>query len=229
MLLNHGRFNEKARGQQLKQEEIRARRGVVFDRRGRELAVNLELESLYVDPLEVESPKESASRVSALTGRPEKAVLSKFSGNGRFVWVERKIDPAVVQKVREAKISGVGFVPDAKRYYPKGDLAAHLLGFVDVDNRGMEGVELRYNDQLRGQGGTVVFTRDARGRKLSKGVEMESKGRNVLLTIDEGLQYMIEAELEQAVKQWRATAATVIMMDPSNGDILALANRPSYN
>lgn len=229
MLLNHGRFNEKAKGQQLKEEEVRARRGVVCDRRGRELAVNLELESLYVDPLEVESPEESASRVSALTGRPEKAVLNKFSGSGRFVWVERKLDPAVAQRVREAKISGIGFVPDAKRYYPKDNLAAHILGFVDVDNRGMEGVELKYNDQLRGHGGTVVFSRDARGRKLSKGVEMESKGRNVLLTIDEGLQYMVEAELEKALGQWQASAATAIMMEPSTGEVLALANLPSYN
>lgn len=229
MLLNHGRFSEKAKDQQMKKEEIRVRRGIVFDRRGRELAVNLEQESLFCDPLEVVSPETSARKVSELTGRPERPIFNKLSSEGRFVWIERKLDFEVARKIKDSKIKGIGFIPDAKRFYPKGPMASHVLGFVDIDNRGMEGVELKYNEHLRGSGGKVVFERDASGRTLSQGVDMESKGNNLVLTIDEGLQYMVETELDAALKQWRAAAATAIMMDPFTGEVLALANRPSYN
>jgi len=139
------------------------------------------------------------------------------------------MDPEISRKMRESKIKGIGFMPDAKRFYPKAALASHILGFVDIDNRGMEGVELKYNGYLRGNGGKITVTRDASGKTLSQGVEMESMGNNLVLTIDEGLQYMVESELDTAVKQWHAAAATAIMMDPYNGEILALANRPSFN
>jgi len=229
MLLNHGRFFAKAMDQQLKKEEIQVRRGIVFDRRGRELAVNLELESLYCDPLEVDSPEAGAQVVSEITGKPRQAILNKLSSEGRFVWLERKLDMDAARRIRESKIKGVGFVQDAKRFYPKGSLASHILGFVDIDNKGIEGVELKYNTYLKGNGGKVVFERDASGKTLSQGVDMESKGNNLVLTIDELLQFMVEAQLDEALKQWHAAAATAIMMDPFTGEILALANRPSYN
>jgi cell division protein FtsI (penicillin-binding protein 3) len=108
-------------------------------------------------------------------------------------------------------------------------LASHILGFVDIDNKGIEGVELRYNTYLRGNGGKFVVERDASGKTLSQGVDMESKGNNLVLTIDELLQFMVEAQLDEVLKQWHAAAATAIMMDPFTGEILALANRPSYN
>lgn len=229
MLLNHERLYERARMQQLKGEEIRVRRGLVLDRHGRELAVNLELESLYCDPCELAAPEKSAEVLSGITGKPVKAILNRMSSDGRFVWLQRKLEPDAARKVREARIKGVGFVPDAKRFYPKGELASHLLGFVDVDNKGIEGLELRYNSYLSTGGGKVLLTRDASGKTLSQGVEIESKGHTLVLTIDEGLQYMVESELEKAMEKWRAAAATAIMMDPSTGAILALANKPSFN
>ena len=229
MLLNHERFSEKAKGQQFKEEEIQVRRGIIFDRRGREMAVNLELESFYCDPLEIDAPESSAQAVSEITGKPRKTLLSKFSSEGRFVWIERKLQPDVARRIKDLKISGMGFLPDAKRFYPKGPLASQILGFVDIDNKGIEGVELKFNDYLRGNGGKIVFERDAGGRTLSQGVNMESRGNNLVLTIDEGLQYMVEEELDAALRQWHASAATAIMMDPFTGEILALANRPSYN
>ncbi|HET6514688.1 MAG TPA: penicillin-binding protein 2 [Thermodesulfovibrionales bacterium] len=229
MLFNHDRFDQKAKEQQLKKEDILVRRGIIYDRRGREIAVNLELESLYCDPLEIDSPEESARKVSAITGKPRNVILDKLSSDKRFVLVERKLDPGIARKIKDSKIKGIDFVSDAKRFYPKGSLASHILGFVDIDNNGIEGVELKYNAYLRGNGGKVVLERDASGRTLSQGVDMESKGNNLVLTIDEGLQYMVETELDSALKQWRAAAATAIMMDPFSGEILALANNPSYN
>lgn len=229
MLLNHVKFYEKAKIQQSKQEDIQVRRGVIFDRQGREMAVNLELESLYCDPSEIVSPEKSAYELSRVTGKPEKAIFTKLSSDSRFMWLERKLEPGVVKKIKDMKIGGLAFQPDAKRFYPKGLLASHILGFVNIDNIGLEGTELKYDRYLRGSGGKVVFERDASGRKLSKGVNMESRGNNIILTIDEGLQYMVETELDSAMNKWHASAATAIMLDPFTGDILALANRPSYN
>lgn len=229
MVLNHERLYERARMQQIKGEEIQVRRGVIVDRHGRELAVNLELESLYSDPSEVDSAEKSASRLSGITGKPVKAILAKLNSEGRFVWIDRKIEPDTARKIKDLRMKGFGFVNDAKRFYPKGRLASHVLGFVDIDNRGIEGVEFKYHNSLNTSGGKVLLARDAGGRTLSQGVNMESRGNNLVLTIDEGLQYMVETELDRAMEKWRAAAASAIMMDPFTGEILALANRPSFN
>lgn len=229
MLVNHGRFYERAKMQQIKGENIQVRRGVIFDRHGREMAVNLELESLYCDPLEVVSPEKSAEAISTITGKPSKAILSRLTSEGRFVLLDRKLDHDAARKIKDMKIGGLSFMPDAKRFYPKGYFASHILGFVDIDNKGIEGVELKYEKHLSSNGGKVFFARDAGGRKLSQGIDMESKGSNLVLTIDEGLQYMVEAELDNAMEKWHARAAAAIMMDPFTGEILALANRPTYD
>lgn len=229
MLVNHGRFYERAKMQQIKGENIQVRRGVIFDRHGREMAVNLELESLYCDPLEVASPEKSAEAISTITGKPSKAILSRLTSEGRFVLLDRKLDHDAARKIKDMKIGGLSFMPDAKRFYPKGYFASHILGFVDIDNKGIEGVELKYEKHLSSNGGKVFFARDAGGRKLSQGIDMESKGSNLVLTIDEGLQYMVEAELDNAMEKWHARAAAAIMMDPFTGEILALANRPTYD
>ena len=229
MILNHDRLYAKARMQQLKGEDVRVRRGVIFDRQGRELAVNLDLESLYCDPAEVNAPQKSALELSAATGRPSGVMLAKLSSGGHFVWLERKLEPDTVRRIKDAKISGIGFVPDAKRVYPKGSVASQVLGFVNVDNKGIDGVELKYDKYLSTGGGKVLLTRDASGKTLSQGVNMESVGNNLVLTIDEWMQYTAEDELDRVMSESRARAATVIVMDPSTGEILAMANRPSFN
>ncbi|MEK7741647.1 MAG: penicillin-binding protein 2, partial [Nitrospirota bacterium] len=229
MVLNHGRFSERARIQQVKQEDIQVRRGFIFDRRGRELGVNLEVESLFCDPAAMVSPQTAAYDISGVIGKKPEAMLAKFSSKGRFVWVERKLNTETAEKIKKMDIKGLGFVPDAKRFYPKGKLASHVIGAVGIDNQALEGVELKYNKFLKTPGGKILVTRDARGRTLSAGVDIESKGNNVFLTIDEGLQYIVEKELDNAMAQWRASAATIIMMDPFTGEILAFANRPAYD
>lgn len=229
MVLNHERLYERAKMQQVKGEDVRVRRGMIFDRHGRELAVNLELESLYCDPSEITFPDESAEVLSSIIGKPSPAILTKFTSGGRFVWLDRKLEPETARKIKDTKIKGLGFLPDAKRLYPKGPLASHILGFVDIDNKGIEGIELKYDRYISTCGGKVKLMRDASGKTLSQGVEMESRGNNLVLTIDEGLQYVAEAGLDRAMGKWRASAAAVIMMDPSTGAILALANRPTFN
>lgn len=229
MILSHKRLSEKAKLQHIKVEDIHVRRGIIVDRRGRELALNLELESLYCDPENLKLDNEGAKKLASAMSKEPKIVLAKVPAEGRFAWIARKLEDDTAEKIKELHIKGLGFLTEAKRFYPKGELASHILGFVGVENQPLEGVELRYDTYLKTTGGKVFFRRDASGRTLSSGVDIEAKGNNVVLTIDEGLQYLVEKELDKAMVRWRAAAASVIMMDPFTGEILALANRPSYN
>jgi len=162
-------------------------------------------------------------------GKEPEVIFTKIPASGKFAWVERKLEPSVAERIRELNIKGIGFMNEAKRIYPKGRLASHILGFVGVDNQALEGIELQYDRYLKARGGKIFFGRDAGGRTLSPGIDKEVKGNNIVLTIDEGLQGIVENEIEKAMLKWKASAASVIMMDPFTGEILALANRPSHD
>ena len=237
MIFDHKFFSEKAKLQQIKAENIHATRGNIYDRRGREFAVNVELESLYCDAKEVDIDNEKVRRLSSVLGIEPRIIKAKFQTSKRFAWIDRKITPETSKRVRavlgigqeSAASTGFGFMPEAKRFYPRGRLASHVIGTVGLDNQPLEGVELEYNKYLKTSGGKVYFERDASGKMLSSGVDMETRGDDILLTLDEGLQYIVEKELDKAMLKWRAVSASVIMMDPYTGEILALASRPSYD
>ena len=229
MIINHKRLAERAKQQHVKVEDIQARRGIIFDRLGREIALNLELESLYGDPENLNLTDEDIRKIALAVEKEPRVLLSKIPEAGRFAWIERKIEPETAKKIRALDIKGLGLLPEAKRYYPKGDLASHILGFVGIDNQALEGIELKYDKYLKTAGGKVSLGRDASGRTLSSGVNTEAKGNNIVLTIDEVIQHIAEKELDRAMVKWRAAAASVIVMDPFTGEILALANRPSYD
>ena len=229
MIIDHKRLAEKAQRQHIKVEDIQVRRGTIFDRRGRELALNLELESLYCDPEALIADKEDIKKLGSLVNKEPRRILAKIPDEGRFVWIKRKLSPEIADKVRDLDIEGLGFVTEAKRVYPKGELASHIIGFVGIDNQALEGVELKFNKYLTAKGGKVLLERDASGKTLSSGVNTEAKGNNIVLTIDEVLQRLMEKELETAMEHWKAAAASAIMMDPYTGEILALANRPAYD
>lgn len=229
MILNHDRFSKRAKSQHVKVEDVQVRRGMIFDRHGRELALNIDLESLYCDPKALSLNDDTLVRLSSLISEEPRVILSKIPQQGRFAWLGRKLEPDVTEEVKRLNIRGLGFLTEAKRFYPKGSLAAHVIGFVGIDNQALEGAELGYDKYMKTTGGKVSFERDASGRTLSSGVDREVKGNNIVLTIDEGLQYIVEKELDKAMLKWKASAASVIMMDPFSGEILALANRPSYD
>ncbi len=229
MVLKNSFYSEKAKSQQIKTEDIQARRGNIYDRRGREVAVNLELESLYCDPAEAKATPASVRRLSSILNADPKELKAKLSQERRFVWIDRKLSLESAEQIRKMKLKGCGFMPEAKRFYPKGVLASHIVGAVGGENQPLEGIELKFDRFLRTPGGKVQVARDASGRVLSTGMNMETKGNDIVLTIDEGLQYIAEKELDNAMLKWRSVAATAIMMDPFTGDILALANRPAYN
>lgn len=239
MIFNHKLLAGKAKMQQEKSEDIHVMRGNIYDRRGREFAVNMELESLFCDARDVSIDKERVQRLSSALGMEAHAVEAKFQPEKRFTWVNRKLSTekalkvrAVLgmdRKVKDPGVKGFGFVTESKRFYPKGELASNIIGNVGMDNQPLEGVELFYDKYLKTSGGKVHFSRDASGKELSSGVEMEAKGNDIQLTIDESLQYIAETELARVMAKWRSVAATAIIMDPFTGEILALANRPNYD
>jgi cell division protein FtsI/penicillin-binding protein 2 len=229
MVLKNTFYSEKAKSQQIKTEDIQARRGNIFDRRGRDVAINLELESLYCDPEEAGTTPANITRLSSILNTAPKVIQAKLSQERRFVWVDRKLSLDTAEKIRKLRMRGFGFMPEAKRFYPKGMLAAHIVGAVGAENQPLEGIELKYDKFLRTSGGKVQVARDASGRVLSTGRVMETKGNDIFLTIDEGLQYIVEKELDNAMQKWRSVAATAIMMDPYTGELLALANRPAFD
>jgi len=229
MLLDHERLAARARNQHQAKQDLRVERGKIYDRRGRELAVNLEVLSAYCNPQEVASPEQEAKEFSRVTGESYRKVLSRMKADRSFVWLKRKLDYKEADALRSLGLQGVDFLPEFRRYYPKGSMASHLLGFVGIDNQPLEGLELSFEESLRGWEETVPVERDARGRTLSSGIEVEKGGNSVVLTIDEGLQYVVEKALNEAMQKWEARSATAIMMNPYTGEILAMSNRPTYD
>lgn len=238
MVVNHTMFLAKARFQQTKKETIPVKRGFIYDRRGRELAINLETESIFCDPQSITSGDQEdagsikekvALTLSKVVNQKPDVILTKLTEDKRFNWIERKVSHEHSQKVRELNLNGIGLAPEIKRYYPKGTLASHIIGFVNVDNKGLEGIEQKYEKYLTAKGESAYSVRDARGNVLSEGSRKEIRGNNTILTIDEGLQYILEKNLEDAVSHWKAASATAIMMDPHTGEILAMSSRPTFD
>lgn len=228
MFVEHEAYFSRAKLQQVKKQEIIPKRGNIYDRTGRELAVSLEKESLFIDPASVKSD-ETISVLKHYIKVDTDHIINQAEKNKRFLWLERKVDHSVVEKIKALKIEGVGFVTEGARFYPKGFLASHILGFVNVDEHGMEGLERYYDRYLKAEKSSKSVLTDARGKKLSDGDLRDVKGNNIFVTIDEGLQYIVEKYLDEAIKKWHASSGTVIMMDPFTGEILALANRPTYD
>ena len=229
MILKNKFYTGKAKSQQIKTEDIQARRGNIYDRKGREIAINLEMESLYCDPEEAGTNPANVKHLSSILNVEPKAIQAKLTQQKRFVWVDRKLSLETADRVRKLKMKGFGFMAEAKRFYPRGSLASHIVGAVGKENQPLEGIELNYDKYLRTSGSKVQVARDASGRVLSTGMVMETKGNDIILTIDEGLQYIAEKELDKAMLKWRSVAATAIMMDPFTGEILALASRPAFD
>jgi cell division protein FtsI/penicillin-binding protein 2 len=229
MLLDHDRLSARAQNQYKAETDMKVARGKIFDRKGRELAVNVDVLSVYANPPRIENLEETARVVSQTMGKKYKPVLRDLKSTKGFVWLARKLDYATGYKVRQLNIEGIDVVPEVGRFYPKGALASHVVGFVGVDNQPLEGVELRYNKNLHGWEERVAYQRDAGGRILTGGLNVSGGGSSLVLTIDETLQFIAEQALKHAVDEWKAASATAVMMNPYTGEILAMANMPNYD
>ncbi|HLB25106.1 MAG TPA: penicillin-binding protein 2, partial [Nitrospirota bacterium] len=224
----------KAARQQHEIIDLPARRGTVYDRNGSELAVSIDADSLYGVPANVDNPKAFARKLAPCIGQDARAVAAKLTGDRKFVWLARKVAPDVPGKVGALKEAGgaLGWLSDSRRYYPKKDIAAHVLGFTGTDNRGLEGLEAQYQQYIGGTPGKAITERDGSGREVlavEEGKNSPKPGYDVTLTLDDKVQYMVEKELDAVMEKYRPVSATAIVMDPRTGEVLAMANRPGFN
>ncbi len=212
--------------------ELPPKRGTIFDRNMRILAVNLNVDSVFANARIVPNRLYVAKTLSPILNLKEDFILERLSRDKSFVWIKRKISQQEANHIRRAKLKGIGLVKESRRVYPNKDLASHLIGVADIDNNGLEGLELLYDRYLKGEAGFLTSTQDAR-RKLLKyyngEVVMPKNGFSLVLTIDEVIQNIAERELFKAYDKYNAKGASIIVMDPTNGDILALANFPNFD
>jgi len=230
--LRHNFYNRIAAGQHTVSIELPPKRGTLFDRNMRVLAVNLNCSSVYANPRGIKNRTFVSRTLSSALGLDERFVHQRLMRNKSFVWIKRKVSGRESALVKKLKIEGVGIIEESKRFYPDRALACHVLGTVDIDNNGLEGLELYYNKYLIGESGWLISTQDAK-RKLLESYQDEfippKNGLSLSLTIDEVIQSIAERELGRAYEKYNAKAASIIVIDPRNGDILALANLPGYD
>src|SRR5882672_7508877 len=229
----HDDFTSRARNQQLGTIETSPTRGQVLDRQGRELARSIETESFFADPRDIPNTDETARRIAAITGQDRAELANRLreakASNKKFVWITRRLDVSTANKIDVLELSGVFSRKEPKRYYPNDSLAAHVLGFVGSDEVGLSGVEQYYNEKIRGDSGKLFLEID-RDRRAFESYEVQPHpGQTVVLTIDQVIQYRTEQALSAAVQRAHAKSGTAIVMDPRTGEILALANTPSFD
>jgi len=208
-------------------------RGVIYDRKLRPLAFNVTASSLYVNPriIPPHDKRRISKALSDVLNIDINIIRKKVNKDKYFVWIARKLSPEMTEKIKALNLTGVSFIKESKRFYPNQYLAAHIIGFAGIDNQGLEGIELQYNSDLKGEFGWSQILRDARQRELliEKKYVAPRDGFSLVLTIDETIQYLAERALEKAYKKHNAKAASIIIIDPKTGEILALANRPTYD
>ena len=208
-------------------------RGVIYDRNGEKLAVSIMANSVCADPSKIADPVRASRQVAGILNLDNQSVLKRISQPKNFCWLARKISPQQAVAVENANIEGIFLVKEPKRFYPNGELAAHLLGFVGMDARGLEGLESKYDESLKGKPEKLAWARDAKGKKLFLRVEKSETKKdesvNLVLTIDNRIQYLVETHLKEAVIEKGAKGGLAIVMDPKTGEILALANQLGFN
>jgi cell division protein FtsI (penicillin-binding protein 3) len=208
------------------------RRGPILDREGRALAVSVDAESVYAVPQDIDDPQSTAAALARALGLDtagRRELVAQLRKDRAFVWIKRKVDPGTARRVRELELDGLGFLTEHRRYYPQRELAAHVIGWAGLDNTGMSGVEYAYEKEIAGKAAKVVVHTDARRRPVGHTERPSTEGHTVVLALDERIQHIAERELERAVRETRAKAGNVIVVEPYSGDVLAMAGRPTFN
>jgi len=213
--------------------ELEPRRGAIYDTNLKPQAVNLACDSVYAAPKEIsESDKEKIIReLSKILNLDPAFIRDRLSRPKFFIWLARKISSGQSDAIKALNFKGIGFIKESKRVYPNGYLSSQSIGFAGLDNKGQEGLELYYDQYLKGAPGWAMLLRDARSKKIDLYEKMvrPQEGASLVLTIDEVIQYIAERELDKAYSASHAKGASIIVMNPNTGEILALANRPTFD
>ncbi len=212
--------------------DISAHRGMITDRHGEPLAISTPVESVWAIPRDVEATAQQIKQLAQIMGMDAREVKNRLSDSSRdFVYLKRQLPPEQAAKIVELGVPGVSLRREYRRYYPGGDVTAHLLGFTDVDDNGQEGLELALQGQLGGKAGSQRVIKDRKGRIVEDvaSIRAPKAGSDLALSLDSRIQYLAYREIKQSVIQHRAKAGSIVVLDANSGEVLALANWPSYN
>jgi len=228
-LFRHTEYLARAQRQQQRTIEITPKRGSIFDRNMHPLAMSIPVDSAFAVPGELADERLAARLLSGVLGIPREVLETRLESSRSFVWIARKLPPDKKEAVEALNLKGIYFQKENQRVYPKRELASHVLGFVDVDEKGLGGIEYELDSKIRGRSEKIIVMADARQRWFDGGEAQRESGASVVLTLDEKVQYIAERELGAAIAKTHALAGTVIVMNPNTGAILALANWPKFN
>lgn len=225
-------LTENAINQRIRNIPVEARRGKIFDRNGNELAISNSIESVYAIPAEIENVDKTAAELAAILNLDTSKTLNKLKKRQAFTWIARKVTDEQATLVRKINLAGIGLTEEGERYYLHDNLASHIIGFSGLDSQGLDGVELTYDEYLKGIRGNIVIEYDAKGCEIPHAIHKyipPVDGNDVYLTIDMVIQQIVERELDKAMHETQAKSVTMIAMKPDTGEILAMASRPDYN
>ncbi|HWY67447.1 MAG TPA: penicillin-binding protein [Terriglobales bacterium] len=228
-VVEYGFLTQKAARQQQRSIEVSPPRGVIYDRKGRALAMSVQVDSVFAVPSEIPDQASTAKLLAHILKTDPKEMLAKLESSRSFTWIARKLDNNVAARLRALNLKGIYFQKEPKRFYPKNDLAAQVIGYVGMDDDGLAGIERSFNQRLSGRPGKMLISMDARHRWFGRVEKNPEPGQNLVLTIDEDVQHIAEKELDAAMQKTHAEAGTVVIQNPKTGEILALANRPTFD
>jgi cell division protein FtsI (penicillin-binding protein 3) len=232
-IVHHADLLARAEAQQQRTIPALANRGDILDRKGRVLATSVDADSIYAVPTEISDAaatvKQLCDALANCSRKERQQLADKLAHQKAFAYVRRQVSPEEARRVAALNLEGIGFIKESRRFYPNKELAAHLLGYVGIDNVGLSGLENTYDPQIRGKAGTVLVHIDARRHAFSRMEHPPTAGSTVELTVDEYLQHIAERELHRGVLENGAAGGTAIIMNPHTGEILAMANEPTFN
>ena len=210
---------------------MKGKRGKIFDKHMKELSTSIDTLSLAASPSRVKNPRTAASKLSAILDTEKSSIYAKLTKDTGFTWIKRRISPELAGRIKQERIDGIFFKHDTRRYYPNRGLAAQVLGFTGFDNKGLEGLEYRFNDELAGKDVKIRIVKDATGKRLDTEKRFKSKftGNSLVLTLDKKIQFVTKQALEHAVTSQNAKSGLAVVMKPSTGEILAMAHHPGFN
>ncbi|HEV2299494.1 MAG TPA: penicillin-binding transpeptidase domain-containing protein [Candidatus Acidoferrales bacterium] len=228
-LFSYQEYLTRANRQQERIIEISPMRGVIYDRNGRELAMSIPVDSCFADPDEISDPEMVARLLSRILNKPEEEIEEHLKSSRSFAWIARKITPEQRARIEALNLRGIYFQKENKRFYPQHSLAASVLGYVDVDERGLGGVEYSLDKQIRGQPSRMLVMADARSRWFDRSENAADKGDSVVLTIDQTIQFIAEKALAAGIARTHARGGSVVVQDPNTGELLAVADWPTFD
>jgi cell division protein FtsI (penicillin-binding protein 3) len=228
-VVNYGDYTQRALRQQQRSIEVSPVRGNIYDRSGNELAMTVQVDSVFAVPYEIPDIHSDAQILGRVLKTDAGEIEDRMRASHAFAWVARKVDNATSARIHALNLKGIYFQKEAKRFYPKGELAAQVLGYVGLDDKGLGGIENEFESKLTGKPGKMLITMDNKRRWLGRVEKNPEPGENVVLTIDEKIQYIAERELAVAMNETHALSGTVIVENPHTGEILALASAPTFN